>query len=167
MRIFNASPLILILEEINEPDLLEKLFQLDEVLFVPERVNLEVSSQKARANLEKLLKMGNLKICKNCNKDTFNFFQRRFPMLDDGELTVISLAYEYKDKSCFVIIDEERGREVAKKLSLNVRGAFGLILELYNKQIIDKERLCSTCRKIDKSNFHINFKEIGYEWVVK
>ena len=88
-------------------------------------------------------------------------------MLDDGELTVISLAYEYKDNSCFVIIDEERGRDVAKKLSLKVRGAFGLILELYNKQIIDKERLCSTCRKIDKSNFHINFKEIGYEWVVK
>jgi predicted nucleic acid-binding protein len=167
MKIFNASPLILLLEEIEEPSLINLFSKLDKDLMVPERVNKEIISKKARDNLEELVSKGVINICDNCSEDCFKLFQKRFPMLDDGELTVISLAYETKRKDCGVIIDEFLGRNVATKLNLNLMGAFGLTLELYKNKFIDLSKLKDICRKIDKSNFRINFKELGYEWVIK
>ncbi len=167
MRIFNASPLILLLEEIDEPDIIEELFNIDKELFIPERVVNEIKSKRAKKNLDSLINKGKINSCKNGSDGTLSFMKNRFPMLDDGELTVISAAYEYKAKNCFVIIDEYLGRDVSKKLGLNLKGVFGILLELYKHKKITKERLMKTCRKIDKSNFRINFKEIGYEWVIK
>lgn len=167
MKIFNASPLILLLEEIEEPDLIALFSEIDSELVVPERVKREIVSKKAKENLEELVSQGVLTFCKNCSEDCFEFLGKRFPMLDDGELTVISLAYEKNRRDCSVIIDESIGRNIALNLNLNLIGAFGLTIELYKKKKICLERFKSTCRKIDKSNFRINFKEIGYEWAIK
>ncbi len=167
MRIFNASPLILLLEIIDEPDVIEILSKIDGELFVPERVVCEIKSSRAKRSLESLIKKEKLIVCDNSTEGTFSFLKNRFPMLDDGELTVISLAYECKKKDCFVIIDEGLGRSVSKKMNLNLKGVFGILLELYEVGMINKERLVNSCRKINKSNFHINFKELGYEWVIK
>ena len=167
MRIFNASPLILLFEEINEPDVIELLFGIDEKLFVPQRVKEEIKSIKAKKNLETLVKNGKIRYCKSCKDETLSFMKKRFPMLDEGELSVISIAYEYKLDSCFVIIDESVGRSVSEKLGLKLKGVFGILIELYKSKKITKERLIQSCRKIDKSNFRINFKEMGYEWVIK
>ncbi len=166
MRIFNASPLILLFEEIGEPDIIELLSKIDNKLLVPERVRDEIKSKNAKINLENLVNKGYLFYCKNGKKDIFDYLKNRFPMLDDGELTVMSLAYEY-GKDCFVIIDESLGRSVSEKLGLNLKGIFGILLELYDKREITKSRLINTCRKIDKSSFRIDFKEIGYEWLIK
>ena len=167
MKIFNASPLILLLEEIDEPDIIELLFSLDNNLLIPKRVLDEIKSPKAKRNLEALVNGGKINYCRNGKNEIFSFLKNRFPMLDDGELTVISIAYEYKNKDCFVIIDEELGRKTSEKLGLNLRGIFGILLELYENDKITKDRFMRTCRKIDKSKFHIDFKEIGYEWAIK
>lgn len=119
MKIFNASPLILLLEEIEEPEIISLFSGLDKELIVPQRVKEEIISKKAKNNLEGLVNKGIISICNNCSEDNFNLFQKRFPMLDDGELTVISLAYEEKRKDCGVIIDEFLGRSVATKLNLD------------------------------------------------
>ncbi len=165
MRVFNASPLILLLEEIDEPDIIKRLSEIDKELLIPERIIREIISPKAKKSLESLIKEEVIKPCDNGDNETFSFLKNRFPMLDDGELTVISIVY--KNKNCFAIIDEYLGREVTKRLELNLKGVFGILLELYKSKKITKERLTKTCRKIDKSNFRINFKEIRYEWVIK
>lgn len=43
MKVFNASPLILLLEELKQPDLLRRLKKLDKLLFVPPAVIREIS----------------------------------------------------------------------------------------------------------------------------
>ncbi|MBR9679087.1 MAG: hypothetical protein GON13_02360 [Nanoarchaeota archaeon] len=165
MKIFNASPLILILGEINEPDIIEKLSSLDPDLFIPKKVNEEIKSDLSRENLNNFLKSGILKILENESTEDFQTLKNRFPTIDDGELSVMSAVYH--SNGSVAIIDEKKGRNACNKLNINVIGAFNILVELYNLGIIDKQRLCSTCRKIDKSAFRINFKKLGYEWVLK
>jgi predicted nucleic acid-binding protein len=47
--------------------------------------------------------------------------------LDKGEASTIALALEQKD--CLVIIDELRGRKLAKQFGLNITGTLGLLVQ--------------------------------------
>ncbi len=165
MRIFNASPLILLLEEIKEPEVIILLKKIDNQLLVPKKVTEEITSRVAKSTLEDLVSKKILIICNNGEDSECERLKDRFPGLDDGETNVLCLAYQYEQSTA--IIDESKGREVAIKLGIGLKGAFGLMLEIYKSQLIPLSRLKDMCRKIDKSRFRINFKEIGYEWVLK
>ena len=54
--------------------------------------------------------------------------------LDEGEAEAIQLARELQ---ATIIIDERRGRRVAKSLRLRVRGTLGILLELKRRGLID------------------------------
>ena len=54
--------------------------------------------------------------------------------LDEGEAEVIQLAKEARATT--VIIDEKKGRRVAKSLGLRVRGTLGILLELKKRGLI-------------------------------
>ena len=54
--------------------------------------------------------------------------------LDEGEAEAIQLARELQ---ATIIIDERRGRRIAKSLGLKVRGTLGILLELKRKGLID------------------------------
>jgi predicted nucleic acid-binding protein len=47
--------------------------------------------------------------------------------LDKGEASTIALALEHKD--CLVIIDELRGRKLAKQFGLNITGTLGVLVQ--------------------------------------
>jgi len=57
--------------------------------------------------------------------------------LDEGEAEAIQLARELQ---AVVIIDELRGRQVAKSLGLKVRGTLGILLELKRRGLIDSAK---------------------------
>ncbi len=50
-----------------------------------------------------------------------------FTLLDKGEASAIALMQEMKD--AILVIDELKGRKVAKKLNLNYTGTLGVLLE--------------------------------------
>lgn len=55
--------------------------------------------------------------------------------LDKGEASVIALALEYPD--CLLIIDELKGRKIAKSNNLEIIGTIGVLILAEKKGIID------------------------------
>jgi predicted nucleic acid-binding protein len=60
------------------------------------------------------------------------------PALDRGERDSIALALE---QEALLLIDEERGREVAVQLGLVVRGTLGVLIQAYRSGLIAADQL--------------------------
>ena len=58
--------------------------------------------------------------------------------LDRGEKESIALALS---KSALLLMDEERGRAIARQMNLRVRGSLGVLIEAYGKKIISENQL--------------------------
>lgn len=72
--------------------------------------------------------------------------------LDKGEASAIALALEQTD--CLLIIDELKGRRLAKALGLHVTGSLGLIIEAKRSGLIMSVK--PILRKIKQTNFRID-----------
>lgn len=72
--------------------------------------------------------------------------------LDPGEATSISLATEFKGS--LLIIDESKGRKVAKELGIAISGSLGLLVTAKNKGIIDSVK--PIIEKIKQTNFRMS-----------
>lgn len=73
-------------------------------------------------------------------------------ILDAGEASAITLATELND--ALLIIDESKGRKVAKKMGLKVTGSFGVIIIAKNKGHISSVK--AIIDKIERTNFRIS-----------
>ena len=156
----------MILEEIKEPTLINLFKKLDTPLVVPQEVYNEIMSKKAKATLDSHIKGKRLKLVKHKDQSTFSYLSNRYPPLNSGEIGVLTLAKQQK-KDVRVVIDEVHGRRVANELGIKCNGVFGLLLELHEHKEISLNNLKAICKKINKSNFRIDFKRLGYEWLLK
>lgn len=76
--------------------------------------------------------------------------------LDAGEATSISLATEHKD--CLLIIDELKGRRIAKEFGIEISGSLGVLIAAKNKGILKKVK--PLLEKIKQTNFRLSDKLI-------
>jgi len=67
--------------------------------------------------------------------------------LDKGEKESIALALE---KGALLLIDEEEGREQARKRGLKVRGTLGILVEAYRHELLTSEQLRSYFQQIEE-----------------
>ncbi len=72
--------------------------------------------------------------------------------LDSGEASAIALALE--NEQVLLLIDEKKGRGIAKKLGLVVMGTLGVIIKAKDKQLIDSIR--TQIDKLQEVNFRIS-----------
>lgn len=72
--------------------------------------------------------------------------------LDRGEAS--SLALTIKNKDSLLIIDEKKGRKIAKELGVSITGSLGIIL--LSKQLGYVEKVKPVLDKIRTTNFRIN-----------
>lgn len=73
-------------------------------------------------------------------------------ILDAGEASAITLATELND--ALLIIDESKGRKVAKKMGLSVTGSLGVVIIAKNKGHISSVK--AIIEKIERTNFRIS-----------
>ena len=72
--------------------------------------------------------------------------------LDTGEASAIALALE--SPASLLIIDEQKGRKIAKELGLNTLGTLGCLVKA--KKIGHYEMLLPILQKIRQSGFYIS-----------
>lgn len=72
--------------------------------------------------------------------------------LDPGEATSISLALEFKES--LLIIDESKGRKIAKELGVRISGSLGVLVIAKNKGIIDSIK--PIIERIKQTNFWLS-----------
>ncbi len=73
-------------------------------------------------------------------------------LLDLGESTSIALAVENPD--CLIIIDEKKGRRIAKALGLNIVGTLGVLLEASEKGLISADERLVT--ELNENGFRLS-----------
>jgi predicted nucleic acid-binding protein len=81
-----------------------------------------------------------------------NLHQGLMSFLDEGEATSIALALEFAD--ALLIIDESKGRRVAKELGVKITGSLGIIMAAKEKGIIQSVK--PIIDKIKETNFRIS-----------
>ncbi len=90
------------------------------------------------------------------NEKEFLFEKR----IDKGEASVIILALERSNST--IIIDDFKGRALAKELGIKVTGTIGIIISAKNKKLIPSIK--PILEKIKETNFYIS-KELENEAV--
>ena len=78
--------------------------------------------------------------------------KKLFKSLDAGEASSMALAAEHQ--GALLIIDELKGRKIAKKPGLEITGSLGVIVTAKNKGIIAEVR--PLVRKIQQTNFRVS-----------
>ena len=74
-------------------------------------------------------------------------------LLDDGESEAIALALE---KELPLVIDEKKGRKIAKNLSLDILGLLGILYLNIKKEFITKEEVRAFLKQAKANHYRIS-----------
>lgn len=154
----NTSPLIL-LGKINQLDL---LLQLYEEVFIPVSVWGEVKegSGKEVGQIRTLLQTPKVQL----RKATKQVLERVLVDLGSGEREAIALAIE--TRADLVVLDDQKGRRVARERGLSVTGTIGFLVEAREGGVIpsirhELDRLIEAGIWLDEAFYHRILKEFG------
>ena len=151
MTIISDTTPIISLIKINRLDLLEKLF--GEIL-IPEAVFRELTTNVLFASEAEIVKSSKfLKVSPIQNKKSLEILQAASG-LDDGESEAIILADELKSE--VLIIDERRGRKVAKNLGISITGTIGILIQAQNEKMISADEMKKCLDFLKHSNIKLS-----------
>ena len=145
--------------ELNEPCLLNSLKEHGYQIIVPQKVYEEIKRGKKSTILHlcDAIRKGIVKIDPDGTEDEINAMQRRNPKLDSGEIQVLLMGEECKEKDeeYYCVIDEGPGRQIAKRRSLCLQGTIGILNLLEALKIISPAKREILYRRLECSTFRI------------
>lgn len=148
----DTTPLITLMK-ISKLDLLKDLF--GEIL-IPEAVFNEVTGNSTFKEEADLIKdCSYVKVVTISDKERVNLIQR-VTGLDLGETEAIVYADEYK--ADILLMDETKGRQVAKNMNIPLSGSIGILLEALEKGLINPADMIDKLEILKESNRRISDK---------
>lgn len=143
--ISDTTPIISLLK-INQLELLHHLF--GEVQ-VPDAVYEElISNAKFQKEAEKILRTEYIKKVVVEDKKSVTLL-RRATGLDAGESEAIILSDEIK--ADLLLMDELKGRQVAKQMGLNIMGTVGILMTSFDEELLSADEI-EKCIDVLRSN---------------
>jgi len=146
--IVSDTTTLIILGKIRRYDLLENLF---ETIYIPSEVIKEVA--KKSDGIEKLIQENNLFGIKEIRN--FSLLQILDGILDKGESEAIVLA---KELELMLIIDEKKGRAIAKNMGLDIIGLLGIIILNSKRGFLSSNEAVTLLEDIKTAGFRIASK---------
>jgi len=137
------------------------LFELFTQICIAEEVYLEITYKyKHKKIIDKYLSLKKLQRHTVTHNDSYEMLSKR---LDKGEVESIVLA---QNMHCPLIIDERKGRSIAKSMGIDIIGLIGIILKLLEKSIIDKQKAIHIIEAVEKNDFRLSngLKEMVYSY---
>lgn len=146
----DTTPIITLMK-LNCLDLLEKLFG---TVVVPNAVYEElISNSKYLAEVQVVVECPFLKRLAVSDRQSIKIL-REVVGLDAGESEAIALAEE--KNADLLIIDERKGRRVAKQIELNITGTIGILLQAFDCKILTREEILSCSEQLRDSRIRIS-----------
>lgn len=145
--IADSSTLITLLDTNN----FSFLFELFNKIIITDEVYREITCRfQHKQKIDEYLCLNSLELQSIEHQELYEMLVVR---LDKGEAESIALA---KKLELSLIIDERKGRNIAKSLGINIIGLVGLILKLMEKNIISKERAVTIVDEVEANNFRLS-----------
>ena len=164
MYILNASPVICLFQEIRMPNLLKKLHEISGKILIPEQVLEEIKDRPTRAKLGEFISEGVVEVISDVTQSEIDDLSRDYTKIHSGELSVLRLAQKTGGTA---ILDDKSARSAANDLGINYCATLGITIKLYKSKSIEEHELKEVAKRMEKSSFRINFKKLGYEWLLE
>ncbi|HHS92850.1 MAG TPA: hypothetical protein ENK82_05840 [Campylobacterales bacterium] len=155
--IADSSTLITLLDTNN----FSLLFELFNKIIITDEVYREITYKfQHKQKIDEYLCLNSLELQSIEHQELYEML---IVGLDKGEAESIALA---KKLELSLIIDERKGRNIAKSLGINIIGLVGLILKLMEKNIISKERAITIVDEVEANNFRLSagLKDLVYNY---
>ncbi len=146
--IVSDSTTLIILGKIERYDLLENLF---DKVYIPSEVMREVS-KKSDGVSHKIMAYTLFETKRVSNEITLKMLDG---ILDSGESEAIVLA---KEMQCILLIDEKKGRTIAKTMGLDIIGLLGVLIANVKREAITRTEAIEILDTIKREKFRISKK---------
>lgn len=163
MRIIDSSPIIAILGNLDNPELLRLFTSLGYKLYISPLVYGEIKKDPEKSNLGAMLKEGIINLLEPINPNKLQVFRNSYPQLGDGELETILIALTYRNqgKKFCCIIDDKNARRIAEELGLKCNGTCGILNELLDYKLITPQEFSSLLSTLKAKGFRYKFNNLG------
>lgn len=144
--ISDTTPIISLMKT-NRLNLLKEMFS---IVYIPNAVYMELIENKNYSKEAELIKDCDfIKVIKIENEKSASILMN-FTGLDAGESEAIILADE--QQSDVLLMDEHKGRQVAKKMGIVITGTIGILAQAFDEKILSKEDI-KECIDLLKKNY--------------
>jgi len=127
MKIFDTSSIICILREIRFPKALDTCAKRGYQLATTQQVFDEI--KRNPDTFREFTSYGKFSIILVNDDPCFKNLSKRYPWLHDGEISVLCLGMQKKQKQArYICIIDERARTLNDKLQIRIHGTVGLLL---------------------------------------
>ena len=156
MKIFDSSTIIAIFNEINYPELIDKIRLLGHDLAITSYV---VESELLDKNTSKITEMcvqsGKIQILKNNPVKEILEFKKDFQRLGMGECYSMLAYQKLRDAGevVYCILDDHKARKIAKELGIKFTGLIGLLLMMKQKDMMSSYEFDKVVKLLKDSNF--------------
>lgn len=135
---------------------LELLRQLFGVVYIPEAVYRELTDNEAFSEEVRMVQECEFLYMQKVNNGKSVAILQNFTGLDAGESEAIILADEMN--SDVLLMDERRGRQVAKKLGIRITGTIGILTQAFDEGMLTKEDVEKCIERLKESGIRISEK---------
>ena len=156
MKLLDASSVICILKEIEEPRIYHICKALGHELYVTKEVHEEL--EKNEITYTKFQEFGMIHILNvDYADEEIKQLKRKYPWMHDGEASMLCAGnLLLKANISFYCVIDERARKIAKRKNLPTTGTVGLILWEKEKGQLEKKDVQEMKRKLDASPFYLS-----------
>lgn len=156
MIIVSDTTPIISLMKAGQLELLRKLFG---VVYIPNAVYCELTESGVYLEEAQVIQECGFLLVEEVENDKSVILLQKLTGLDAGESAAIILADE--KKSDVLLMDEHKGRQVAKTLGIAITGTIGILAQAFDEGLLSKEEV-EACISVFKEN-HIRIAEKLYQ----
>jgi len=156
LKILDATTIIAVFNEINCPDLINKILELGHELVIPSHILKSELLDKSTLKLtQKFVKEEKIQILEKNSLEEIQEFQKDFPGLGLGECDSMLSYQKLKgdgDK-VYCILDDGKARSKASELDIEYTGLIGLLKLIKDRNIMNSDEIDEVITMLKKSNF--------------
>lgn len=135
---------------------LELLRQLFGVVYIPEAVYQELTNNEAFSEETRMVQECEFLYVQKVDNGKSVTILQNFIGLDAGESEAIILADEMN--SDVLLMDERKGRQVAKKLGIRITGTIGILTQAFDEGMLTKNDVERCIERLKESGIRISEK---------
>ncbi|MCM1124908.1 MAG: DUF3368 domain-containing protein [Lachnospiraceae bacterium] len=148
----DTTPIISLIKA-GQLELLQKLF---DVVYIPQAVYLELTENETFSEEIRIVQECEFLYVKEVDNEKSVTILRNFTGLDAGESEAIILA----DEKCsdVLLMDEHKGRQVAKRLGITITGTIGILTQAFDEEMLTREDVEKCIELLKESGVRIGEK---------